>query len=211
MSDTEGALSYRQAAEVIREAAAYEAPLRRRTEGVTWMLWGLVCSGLVSSGSSLAWTFPYPHPVLDWYWPLWVLAGIVGTKALWGIAGLALPRRDASPRRSLLAFAAAFVAVYLAFAGLAVSLPESALPPLGLAVFAMPWLLLGLTDLARTTPVGRKVLVAIGGSMLVVALATAPLYAPDVVDPNWYLMSNVIMATTAAIPFTLGAWQALRG
>lgn len=211
MGESEGALSYTQAAEVIRDAAAYEEPLRRRTEGVTWMLWGLVTAGMVASGSALAWTFPYPHPVLDWYWPLWVLAGIVGTKAVWGIAGVALPARHESPRRSLVAFLAGFVLLVAGFWFLAVSVPEPQLPPLGLAMFAMPWLLLGISNLARTTPVGRRVLAAVGGLMLLAALATVPLYPPGPVDPNFYLMSNIIVAAGGGIPFVLGAWQALRG
>ncbi|MCA1814791.1 MAG: hypothetical protein LC624_12755, partial [Halobacteriales archaeon] len=94
-------LTVEQAVRAIDAARRYEEPLRRRTEGVTWMVWGFVTFAMMSFGSALELLgLPFSSQVYYLY-PFALLAiGIAGTKAVWSIAGVSLPATREGTLRS---------------------------------------------------------------------------------------------------------------
>ncbi|MDX1612450.1 MAG: hypothetical protein R3185_08770, partial [Candidatus Thermoplasmatota archaeon] len=103
-------LTVQEAVDTLHEAAAFEQPLRRRSEGVTWMIWGVITACIQLSfdalGSSrVAW--PYWAIVI-----LWPLVGSAMTLATWRIAGVGAPSLEPKGKRSVLGSLAWLPVVY---------------------------------------------------------------------------------------------------
>lgn len=205
-----------EALPLLSRALTYEDSLRRRTEGITWAIWGIVLAlvffmyagaGALGEDGGPLW--------LTLLWVPWVLAGSVLTWALWRTAALSF---GASERRPVglvvtLAWTGAIV-VGLGAMALGPQLPNpenSALLSVGIA-----WLLMGGTNMFRATPVGRRATLFIGAATLVFGLGFSFLLPP----PAWGSASEDMMrfahdllrgAAAALAPMTLGLWQALRG
>lgn len=219
MSETaSGALSAQHAWETIQQASTYEEPLRRRTEGITWMLWGLVTIAIFLSYDALSPHFHhYDHATgiethAPWYiqilWVYWVIAGALFTWVLWRTVALAFPvgpHRPAGIKVTLLWVAAGAIGWTLALL-LLPNLHPHLTPVVALGIM---WLTLGVLNLQRATPLGRRVLVVSGFLILLLSLAIQPL-APD---PGGDLFAlNAARALAAGLPpFLVGLWQALRG
>jgi hypothetical protein len=203
-------LTVEQAVATIEAARQYEEPLRRRTEGVTWMLWGLVTAGLFASGTALGLVVGFSHPAIALYPFVWLAAGIAGTKAVWSIAGVSLPPTREGQRRSLLSILAAAAVVAVAWGVPSALLPEAALPPFALLGNAAPWVVLGLLNPHRATGVGRRAMVAAGAGIALVALVTSPLVA-NAGHAAWDIVTLLGIVAGGGGPFLAGLWQALRG
>lgn len=206
-------------AQLLERALAYEDSLRGRTEGITWMLWGLVLGAIMFMYAGMGALYdeaPALRPLLMVLWVPWVLAGAALTAALWRTAALAARAPAFAGPRGLLVAAAWVGAILLGFALVAAlphaRNPESA-PVLALGV---AWLALGATNLLRATPDGRRVLLAVGATLVVAGLALvlalpAPAYgAPDEAQAR-FLQDLLRGGLVALVPFAAGLWQALRG
>jgi hypothetical protein len=207
----EAKLSVEQAVQTIARVSAYEAPLRRRTEGVTWMVWGLVTAGLVASGSALErYGVPFSNPVYELYPFLWLAAGIVATKAVWSIAGVSLPPTKEGARRTALAIALAIVVTVAVWTVALVAVPISAAPAFILIGLATPWVVLGTINPHRATRAGRLAMIASGAALFATAFAMLP-YLPSDHDAGFRLMEVLGTFVGCGAPFVAGAVQALRG
>lgn len=208
-----GELTPEQAAATIEQARGFEEPLRRRTEGVTWMIWGLVPAGIQLSFNAA--TAYVSHPFPGWLDPMillgWPLLGITMTYAVWRIAVLNKPGLSGHRWRSMLGAALWLPAVYasmgLTFMLFGVGWHGAFLPLVGIGA---TWLVLGATNTFKATPTGRKVLVAIGAIILGVAVgiaATVDLAS----DVGTDLTQLAAIFVAGGIPVLAGLIQSVRG
>lgn len=202
-------LSVEEAVSTIKEAQGYELPLRRRTEGVTWMIWGLVTAGIqlsfdaLGEGARAAW--PYWSILI-----IWPLVGAITTTAVWNIARVHAPELQTSRIRSVLVGLAWLPVVYGVWGLLALlgpGLQEAAFP---LLAVGGAWLVLGATDLFGTTVLGRRVLLVTSGAILLAGLVVAYL-AQGAAHEGWPLAGAAMLLVGGGAPFLGGTWQALRG
>lgn len=207
-----GELTPEQAAATIEQARGFEEPLRRRTEGVTWMIWGIVPAGIQLSFDAAK---DYVQPFPGWLDPLillgWPLLGIAMTYAVWRIAVLNKPGLSGHRWRSMLGAALWLPAVYasmgLAFMLFGVGWQGAFLPLVGIGA---TWLVLGATNTFKATPTGRKVLVAIGAIILGVAVgiaATVDLAS----DVGTTLTELAAIFVAGGVPVLAGLIQSVRG
>lgn len=215
-------LTLQRAVETIDRANRFEEPLRRRTEGVTWMVWGLVTMGLALGANHFnLWTYEsglqhrFSQVALLALWGLaWLGLGLALSAAVWRIAGIAAPGIGPTARRSALASAGALAVGIGVLAGLAVlaglgqrPLPWSAqMLPIGAA-----WWVAGVANLRRMTPLGRRVTMAIGVTIALLAVASALLVGPGYGRGTGSEAWMAIAAVTGGVPFLGGLWQTLRG
>lgn len=214
-------LSAREALDTIEEARAYETPLRRRTEGVTWMIWGVVAAGIQLSFSALPSLFrPYTGGAQRSYGlvealvvPSWLLVGILFTVAAWRIASLKAPSLSVRPSRIAVS-AGLFVAILygvwflLDLAGL----PEAIFPVLAVGA---AWLSAGVLDVLHTTETGRRTLVAIGALVTGLGLAALAVFPLADVAParglSYDVTAPVTILVAGGVPFLAGLWQSWTG
>lgn len=153
------------AARTIEETRRWDSVLRHRTEGLTWMLWGIVTGGMFFSytfaGMAHApeWTFPV-------LWIPWVVIGNVFVVLLWKTASFS--NRRVAPERSwrkyvgmILAFIAIFTLEFLVFR------IDSWLIPMYFAAIA--WGGMGLF-MPSMSPRGKRASMGIGVVTLLCAL-----------------------------------------
>ncbi len=201
----------------IEVALRHEQALRSRTEGLTWIIWGLVMAPLV-----LVWQWPVVYQVVvgvSWVlatflWVPWFLLGAAATWALWRTAAIASPSMEERPQAGL-----RVTLGYLLFAGIVwASLWFMAVSPspntIAMFTIGTVWLGFGALNPFHMTTIGRKVSLAVGaltlvvGLALVLALARAPSGGQEV---SHHLETLVTLSTLTLLPFIGGLWQALRG
>lgn len=211
-------LSARTAWETIKEASAYEEPLRRRTEGVTWMVWGLVTAAIFLSYDVFAPHFhSFDHTTgiethAPWYvdllWVYWVIAGSLLTWGLWRSVALAAPLADHRPAglKVTLLWVAAGALGWALVLLLIPTLHPHLTPALAIGVM---WVTLGAINVQRATALGRRVLLVVGFLILLGGLAAQPL-APDP-GGDLFALNTARLFVAAAPPFFGGLWQTLRG
>lgn len=198
-----------EAVETIGRATAYDMPLRRRTEGVTWMIWGLATAVVFLAFSTLD-----PTRFVSWI-PiivLWPLLGIVGTSAAWRIA--ALSRATLAPQASRMSTSAIVIMVGLAIAlvvSLAVTGGNGPSPPLLASVLTvLPWAAFAALQWRRMTPGGQRTMVWTGVSMFLAMLAILQfVMVPDAEHAPANLL--IAVALLGGPPFALGLWRTFRG
>lgn len=207
-----GTLTADEALATIARTAAFEEPLRRRVEGVTWMVWGFVTAGVTLSTSAIELGFGYPWPAwVDVVFPwVWLLAGLAGTTAVWRIAALARPEAHPGRRPALVAMVVVVGLIIAIWAVVGVIVPMEQQSPFVLVTLAVPWLALAALNPHRATAIGRKVMGAIGGLLVLGALAWLPATSGlgHGAFPQTMLASALL---GGGIPLALGFWQAVRG
>ena len=200
---------------LLTRALSFEDGLRRRTEGLTWAIWGVVLAliffmyaGLGAAGAEAPWWIAL-------LWVPWVLVGSAVTWALWRSAALRFAAEGKQPAGALVtvAWIAALVVGLAAMAyGPRLPNPENgALLAVGIA-----WLVMGGTNLFRATPSGRRAILVIGAATLAFALALsfllpAPSWGAADADLTRFLHDVARAAAAASAPVAVGLWQALRG
>ncbi len=199
-------LTAEEAASTIAQARSYEEPLRRRTEGVTWMIWGLVPAGAQLTIDALPrYTGTYQGwmdtiPILAW-----VAVAVLLTYAVWRIAAFQRSVLDPRVRRTVAAalfwlpLVAAVVGASWWIAGTLAVGHDPVLFGVGVA-----WLVLGATDAFGTTGTGRRVLLAMGALVL---LLTGVFLLAGGPGPS----SLRLILVGGSVPFLAGLYQTLRG
>lgn len=207
MSET--GFSARQAADVLTEASRYEDALRQRTEGITWMVWGIVSPAIWLSYGLVGASFEDFPVWARFLWAPWVFVGVVTTIVIWRSAALAAPRIVERERPGwLIGLAWAGVTALLFF------LLERGVPGLNgavlpLFVISSAWVLFGLVDLNRASPTGRRVSVVIGALTLTAAFALA--FAASGHSTKDYILATWgSVLATSVFPLAGGFWQAMR-
>ncbi|HVM46000.1 MAG TPA: hypothetical protein VM582_08710 [Candidatus Thermoplasmatota archaeon] len=196
----------RDAIATIERATAYDAPLRRRTEGVTWIVWGLASAVVLLTISALmdlpGWQPPYAALAM------WPLIGLAGISAVWRIAALSAPALGSDPRRvvraALLAGAAAVALGTLAW----YAYVWTGTYAVSSGIFAfLPWALANGAQWRRMTDAGRRIAIvagivmAIGGPLIASAWPMVP-SALDIL---------VLAGLLGGVPFAIGLYRALTG
>lgn len=207
-------LTPQEAARTIDRARGYEEPLRRRTEGVTWMIWGVVTLAITLSYSAIPTYYPryeatpwFVHWLITFGWPI---VGVLLTFATWRIASLTLPSLGDRSLRSAVSSALWLPLVYLGIGAvflLDVGASEASAIPIGIG---LAWLTLGALDPFRATETGRRSLLVIGVVTLAGALAFAP-FAASFPHEGWPAMRVLAGGLGGGAPFLVGLWQTLRG
>lgn len=204
--------SIRQAIDSISHLEAFEESLRRRTEGITWMVWGLVFAGLTLSFyigdlTRDAATADEPRPwSLLFPWFPWMLAGGVITAALWKSAALQTPtlhRPLWATLGGLLAVGAATVLVFIASWALPAGM-QSAVTPLTL--FGLAGLAVVATPLLRLSVAGRRV--AIAATLVQVVCGIAIGLGGGSPNATGYTLTAVLVAATW---IGAGLWETTQG
>lgn len=170
----ESAFTAKDAARAIDSVEGLEDALRKRTLGLTWIVWGLAGPGITLSYALADETLPRGA---EWafatLWIPWVLAGYLATYALWRSAALTL-REDA--REGHREFRRA-VLVTLALMAVAAAIAPLAVPTVPVSVYVL--LVLGaLTALSGAlgdrSPFSAGVSrIAIGGGIFLLAAGLA--------------------------------------
>lgn len=124
----DGSLTPKEARDTIARLEAFEAPLRRRTGGITWMIWAIVTAGIFISYEMVQ-GITLPGPVLWFLWAPWVAAGQLLTGAVWNSVALTLglPEGEEAKRGVAigLVITAFFFGSALVFFGLGAPVPVS--------------------------------------------------------------------------------------
>lgn len=219
-----------QALATIDETLDRQAALRSRTEGLTWMIWGLVTAGWKLSYDAIAW-IARPDGVPEDVVPIltripefspltlvplpWVLAGGLVTYALWQTAALTEPalEEDRPAGAWLTTGWSVFVIVLWAtlFFGLVVpfEFPGTA-DTMSLIVLGITWSTFGWVRPIHLTDRGRRVSVWIGLALLATGLVSA--FAIGVDNPSGNAIATPIATLVGGgAPLLGGLWQTLRG
>lgn len=186
-----------QAARALAEASRYEDALVQRTEGLTVMVWGLVTPAiwLAYAGYSTSAAAPF-------LWVPWVAAGAITTYLVWRSAALSHPGR--LERGSGLGFAARWAGfVALLAVAFVVLKPTTVAAPL--VIVGLSWVGMAALDLWRMSPLGRRVWIACGASLI---LAGGALLA---LTPSADVGVLVSVLVSGIVPLAAGAYQTLRG
>jgi len=194
MSET---LTSAEAARLVARAQRWEGSLRQRTEGITWMVWGIATAAMF-----LTYEWAGTRGAPDWsfavLWIPWVLAGNMTSYALWRSA--ALTRDPDAPTLGGRRHVGLIVVFVLVFASMSLLRPTSWSVPM--ALVGVVWSVLGLLvpGMSRT---GRLVSAVVGLAVAAVALL---LTAVDLTEP----IAGILAATSVGF-FALcgGLWQTL--
>ena len=189
-----------EAARVFADAQRWQRSLARRTEGITWMVWGAITPaifmtlGFLTSLNAPAWAV-----VLGW--TPWLVVGYLITFAVWRSAALTRPREVRAPGWE------AYVAKSLAVAALVLLLhfvvrPQTIAGPM--ALIGIAWTALALFA-TRLTPEGRRVGVAVGVAVLAGAIAL------ETASPSMEAAMLAGSALLGAAPLLGGLYATLRG
>lgn len=211
-----------QAWATIDEAIRFEEGLRSRTEGLTWILWGLVNAAIFLSyeavstlyygaGAPLATSADPAQQRSPWWvgglWVPWIAVGAAATYALWRSAALSSDAVRDRPPRHALAVVAYVAFIFVGWAIAVVALPdraESVYPMLGLGT---AWIVLAVLDPYRATATGRRVAGVVGVLIISFGVVVAL-----VIPADWHNVSGLVAALiTGTVPLVAGLWQSLRG
>jgi hypothetical protein len=120
MDDDDAALTPLEAASALREVAGWSGSLRAKTEGLTWIFWGVVAPAIFLT-YALAATLAPDAPWTGLLWLPWASLGLLFTALLWRSTRVAASRPTVSARELavhaglfLLAMAGAVVLVFAA-------------------------------------------------------------------------------------------------
>ena len=193
-------LTPQDAALALAKAGRWEDRLQHRTEGITWMVWGLVSAGIWVTMLALS-RLPLTMAGFAAGWSIWVLAGFATTYVVWRSASLTQPDRVRMapwwtwPLKAGVIAAAVFLLHYAI---------EPTTPAYAVAILGSAWIAMALLA-RRWSALGRRVGVGVGA--LVVAGGAALPYLASGMDA---MMLGA--ALVSAVPATLGGlYQALRG
>lgn len=215
-------LSPEAALATIDRAVRVESGLRRRTEGLTWMLWGIVSGAtFLTYDAAGAWFGPEGTEWPSWAgfaWLGWLLVGGLFTYVLWRTAAVAEPMPTRRPG-GLVAVVAWVAAGFVGFALVFWGFPGKLAPDMTFLVgIGLAWTLLGAVNVHNATPTGRVVCVVVGiviallGVVSSFAMGPAPGWHDAAAADAWHARGEMTRAAVGLlVPLVGGAWQALRG
>lgn len=211
MGDAEP-LTVQGAVETLDRLENLNEALRRRTSGLTWMVWGLVGPGIFFTYSFWALLVEFHAPTwwiaFPFLWIPWIVVGTLATVALWRSAGLVVPTVG-NRRQGLLTFLVFLLVMNLAWPvaqaiGLTLVEPALMLGALGLASVA-----LGVAGINCPTRDERALTLGVGLALIAVT-AAGSLALPNR-DAAYAFFSLVAPLVNGAGYFLIGIWLTLRG
>ncbi|HVM44900.1 MAG TPA: hypothetical protein VM582_03100 [Candidatus Thermoplasmatota archaeon] len=179
----------------IEAAGRIDSSIRARTEGVTWVIWGLAFAGY---GLTLSTALALEGAGLGIFWGLAILAwqavAIAASVGIWRSVGLPF-RTDVSARRATLFFIGWWLLFGVAERVFHAVVPAGREHAATLAAFGALLLVFAAANPLRFTPLGRRTglvlaIVALAASGIGLALAAGPLafaYVSGVLGISWTL------------------------
>lgn len=211
MTETE-ALTAEAAVATLGRLEGLNEALRRRTSGLTWMVWGLASPGIFFTYSFWALLVEFHAPTwwvaFAFLWIPWVAAGTLATVALWRSAGLVVPRVG-SRRQGLITFIVFLLVMNLAWPlahAFDLSLVE---PALMLAALGFTSAALGIAGVNCPTREERVLTLGVGVALFAVAVLGS-LALPQR-EAAYAFFSLAAPLVTGAGYFANGLWLTLRG
>lgn len=201
-----------EAVQRIDEALDEETSLRTRTEGLTWILWGLVTLSMVLSFDAAAWIHGGLPPLWGpFLWVPWVVLGAVLTGVLWRSAALSRPEL-AEARQGGLQTTATYL-VFIVLVWFAVVWLPGRLHPDNVAIIAIgtAWTFFGAVDPFGATATGRRVMLTVGVPTMIAGVVVAVLTVTGAIANVNTVATLTSLATTGLLPIVGGVWQATRG
>lgn len=226
MADSSTSMSPAKALEEVRRAIRLEASLRSRTEGLTWIIWGLVSAATFLTFEAVTSLYYGDTPFTQgasleeqhapWWagglWMPWLVLGILTTYALWRSAALSSPDVADHHPRHFLVFIGWIAAVAAGWLVAVLALPNANVATFPVMGIGTAWILLGALNLYRGTRLGRVVATLVGATIFVAGLTMAATMSPHAsVDRSGAIVGHVGALVTGLIPFLGGLWQTLRG
>jgi hypothetical protein len=211
------AMSVETALRTLAESMRREDALRARTEGLTWMVWGMAFLPLVLVWPAALYLLgDVPLWANFALLPPWILLGAVASYAVWRTAALAetsLAERRQAGWRVVLGYLGVLLAIslvgsVLAFAGL---LPYTHPDVIAMCYAGLVWMVTGAWNPFGLSATGRRVSVVVGAIAFVVAVALIPVLGAMARPDANALAPLAALLTLGGLPFAAGAWQALRG
>lgn len=203
-------LGLTEAVHRIDEALAEEGSLRVRTEGLTWILWGLVTAGTVLTFDAVAFAWGIHEPWFTLLWVPWIVLGAAVTSVLWRSAALSRPGLDEHRQGGVLV-SAAYVAFILAVWFPVLWLfPELTSDTIAVLSIGTAWTFFGATNPFNVTATGRRVMTLQGVVILLAGVLLAATLPSDAGAAN-RASTLVNLLVSAGVPILGGAWQATRG
>lgn len=193
-------LTPQEAAQAIARANAWEDRIVHRTEGMTWMVWGLVTAGIWVTLTAMS-RGPQAIVPMTLSWSVWVIAGFALTYSLWRSA--ALTRPDVVRTPAWWTYPAKVAGIALAIVSLHFVIQPTT-PAYPLALMGFLWSALALLS-RRWSRLGKMTTLAIGGLVILGGLALPYLVGGM---ENMMLTAALIGGT---IPVLGGFYQTLRG
>lgn len=196
----------------IERAIAYTQPLRRRTEGVTWALFGLASA---TFAFSYVWIWkngydPQYRLILVWLVG-YTLVGVGPAMLSWRIASVMDEAYSVDSRRlvaSIVVAGIALIGIDLALWSFFGETPLS----IALNIVLLPsavWAALGLLQWGRLSQAGRRDTWILAGVMALVGFSLVFLLGANAATVD--LDVAIFAAASGAIPFLAGVWRLARG
>lgn len=203
-TDTERELSAAEAVATIDRVSALEEPLRRRTEGVTWVVWGLVTATFLATQAALGDAVPWEVWLLVWL-PAWLGVGVLGTEMVWRIASLTASTLAPDARRTGVAFLLGAMALTAIMTAVYPFSGPDYVPQL-VTLLVLPWAFLAAVQWRRLTDAGRTL-------TLVLAVVILGLGVPTTLGFGALSYGSALLVALVAggVPFVAGTWWTLRG
>lgn len=212
MSHPAADLDVKTAISTIDKALAYTQPLRRRTEGLTWLLFGFA-SALFMLSYAWVWEkgLDRTYKLLLIFLAVYVLLSIGPALLAWRIASVMSEDYRIDTKR--VAATIGILAVMLVAIDLALwtNLGETRLNiALSIVIFGgAPWLGLGLAQWSRLSDRGRRDTWIVAATMAAVGFALVYALRADASTVDLDMM--IFAVTNAAIPAAAGLWRLARG
>lgn len=210
---TDEGFGLRNAMSEIEKAVKYEEPLRQRTEGLTWMIYGLASPAIFLTYHAFYSLVPGPYPTwANWMalvlWVPWIAAASVTSGLLWRSAALTAPAIVEDEPSGWVVTAAWLAAIAVAFGGvfaLTYLVSRSVAPSAYFLLWlGAAWAIMGATNVYKSSPTGRRVSTIIGLATALVGLAVALGTTDD------DAATVVAMIASGVFPLLGGGWQATR-
>lgn len=202
----------RTAVSTIDRAIAYTQPLRRRTEGLTWVLYGM-SSALFAISYVWMWEKGYDYSFRIFFvWLVgYALLAIVPGLLAWRIASIAGEQYSIDARR--VATAAVLVGVLLIAVnvGLWSVFGETRLA-IALSIVLLgdaTWAGLAIAQWSRLSDSGRRDTWVLAGLMAAVGVALVYILRADATTVDLDVL--IFLASLCVIPTSAGLWRLARG
>lgn len=223
------AFSVREAAESIRSLQGFDEGLRRKVEGATWIIWGLVFGGIgMTYGAAELYdqltylsgsTGGFAQALAPFLWLPWTVGAAAATVALWRSTET-LPRVG-SKHPWLVAFGGISASIAAMWILVLASWSIEDLIGFELTRFLHPLTILGAFAIVfgawnplKLTRIGGRVAIAVGLSQIVIGIGVALAMPREWSDVTWQLQAtvNVVIATSLAATWIVGGlYETLRG
>lgn len=197
MNDT---LTPQDAAQAFARANQWEDRIVHRTEGMTWMVWGLATAGIWVTLTAMS-RGPMSLLPMTLSWSAWVLAGFALTYSLWRSAALVRPDTIQTPPWWTYLLKVAGIALAIALLHYVIQPTTPAYP---LALMGFLWMALAFLS-RRWSRLGKITTLAIGG-LVIIGGFTLP-YITSAMDDM--MLGAALIG--GIVPIVGGFYQTLRG